>query len=61
MNKLIKGMKRVALALCLATPIASWADTDLQVTVTGSNVVIDNDNAEAFDHMTFYVNTGLVT
>ena len=35
MKQLIKNVKRLALALCLATPIVSWADFAMTNPVTG--------------------------
>ncbi len=61
MKTLITRIKRLALALCFVTPLVSWANTDLQVTITDNTVVIDNDNAETFDHMSFTVSSPVVT
>lgn len=53
--------RAIALSIIICATGQVWANTDLQVTLTDNTVVIDNDNAETFDHMTFYVNSPVVT
>lgn len=54
------ALRAVVLTLVICATGQVWA-TDLQVTITDNTVVIDNDNAGTFDHMTFYVNSPVVT
>ena len=54
------ALKGIILTLIICATSSAWA-TDLQVTVTESNVVINNDNAGTFDHMTFNVTNPVLT